>query len=213
MEPILNSLLQDEDWANYNVTSDQDANLIVVRATPDIHQIFQEIITELDQPTENPSTPLRIYKLQNAKAIEVFYTLQALQELALPSMAGGLGYSPFNPFGISPAGTYNAAAFGSGSNPYSAQGFIPGGVPRAFGGLPDPSAAAVGGAAGQLGDHVATIARAAGAFYFGPTVHATARGPTVRRGKQPDPGKPGNRHVAGWRKGIRGTSPRTASSW
>ena len=79
-------MLEGEDWARFTITAEKDANLLVIRATADVHKIFDAIIEELDQPTDNPSTPLRFYKLQNAKAIEVFFTLQALQQLSIPAV-------------------------------------------------------------------------------------------------------------------------------
>ena len=150
VQAILQGMLAGETWARFTITADKDANLLVVRATSDVHDIFDKIIKELDQPTESPSTPLRFYKLQNANALEVFYTLQALQQLSTPQagfgfgMLGQLGANPYaaglgglgagfgNPalgqFGIAPGlGT------GVGINPFNAGGLNPAMGGRQFG--------------------------------------------------------------------------------
>ena len=100
--------LKNDDWTPYTISADREANLMVVRATPEIHKVINDIISQLDRPTDNPSTPLRFYKLQNAKAIEVFFTLQALQELSLPA---ALSQSGLTPFGFAPFAPLGATGF------------------------------------------------------------------------------------------------------
>ena len=54
VQAILEGMLDGETWARYTVTADRDANLLVVRAASDVHTLFDDIIQQLDQPTENP---------------------------------------------------------------------------------------------------------------------------------------------------------------
>lgn len=125
VQAILEGMLDGETWARYTVTADRDANLLVVRAASDVHTLFDDIIQQLDQPTENPATPLRFYKLRNAKAIEVFFTLQTLQQTTgVGAGFGGYGGGYAN-------GAAGLSQFGAGTaglNPYAAGGFGGGGI-------------------------------------------------------------------------------------
>lgn len=129
VESILQGMLDGENWARFTITSDRDANLLVIRATPEVHSLFDNIIQQLDQPTDSPATPLRFYKLQNAKAIEVFFTLQALQQLSVPAVGYGLGYGGvgvgmgLGPFGASP---FVGGLYGNGPLPGVAGGGLAG---------------------------------------------------------------------------------------
>lgn len=113
VESILQGMLDGENWARFTITSDRDANLLVIRATPEVHSLFDNIIKQLDQPTDSPATPLRFYKLQNAKAIEVFFTLQALQQLSVPAVGYGVGYGGIGGVGLG-LGQFGATPFVGG---------------------------------------------------------------------------------------------------
>jgi type II secretory pathway component GspD/PulD (secretin) len=63
-------------------TVDEEGNLLVVRAGADVHAQIEKLVLELDQPVDSEASPIRFYKLKNATAIEVLYSLLALQEAA-----------------------------------------------------------------------------------------------------------------------------------
>ncbi len=85
---------QDAEHA-YQATVDEAGNLLIVRATASVHQQVARLIAELDQPVESSESPIQFYKLRNASAIDVLYTLLALQE--------AYGSTPFQG-GVVPAG-------------------------------------------------------------------------------------------------------------
>ena len=56
--------------------------MLIVRAAPEIQQQVEMLIRELDQPVDSKESPIQFYKLKNAKAVEVLYSLLALQQAA-----------------------------------------------------------------------------------------------------------------------------------
>ncbi|MFZ5832006.1 MAG: secretin N-terminal domain-containing protein [Planctomycetota bacterium] len=85
---------QDADRA-YRGTVDEEGNLLVVRATPEVHQQIEQLQQQLDVPIKVEESPIRFYKLKNANALDVLYTLLALQEVAgTPGVLGGGGAAP-----------------------------------------------------------------------------------------------------------------------
>jgi len=103
-------------------TVDEEGNLLVVRAGAAVHRQIEKLIAELDQPIDSTASPIRFYKLRNATAIEVLYSLLALQEVTGTGIqqVGGLGGGAF--------GTLGGTQFGGF---YPATGM---GVQRALGG-------------------------------------------------------------------------------
>ena len=103
--------------SSYQSTIDEDGNLLVVRATPEVHRQIERLLSELDQPAESDESPIQFYKLKNARALDVLYSLLALQE------AYGAGVP--NAFGIQQAGAFGGLSpFGAGMG---LQGFgVPG---------------------------------------------------------------------------------------
>ncbi|MEL6104619.1 MAG: secretin N-terminal domain-containing protein [Planctomycetota bacterium] len=98
---------------------DQEGNLLVVRAGADVHQQIEILIDELDQPIDSESSPIRFYKLKNATAIEVLYSLLALQEVTGSGVqqAGGLGAGAFGTLGgANVGGISNAMGFQGAQN-------------------------------------------------------------------------------------------------
>jgi len=81
----------------YRASIDEEGNLLVVRATPEIHQRLEELQKQLDVPVKVEESPIRFYKLKNANATDVLYTLLALQE------TGGVTTSAFGGRGGAPA--------------------------------------------------------------------------------------------------------------
>lgn len=83
----LNKIMQsfisprDADRA-FQSTIDAEGNLLIVRTTPEIHARLEELRQQIDQPVRSDESPIRFYKLKNANATDVLYTLLALQEVA-----------------------------------------------------------------------------------------------------------------------------------
>jgi general secretion pathway protein D len=59
------------------------------------------LLRELDRPVDSTESPIQFYKLKNANAIEVLYSLLALQQAAGSGQVaqGGLGYGQFGTLG------------------------------------------------------------------------------------------------------------------
>ena len=62
-------------------TLDEEGNLLVVRAPQSVHAQVTTLLKELDRPVDTTESPIRFYKLRNANAIEVLYSLLALQQV------------------------------------------------------------------------------------------------------------------------------------
>jgi type II secretion system protein D len=60
----------------YKSAIDPDANLLIVTATPEIHEQIETLRRQLDKPLTEAQSPIRFYKLENAKAVEVMETLR-----------------------------------------------------------------------------------------------------------------------------------------
>ncbi|QEG02844.1 Putative type II secretion system protein D precursor [Stieleria maiorica] len=99
-------------------TIDEEGNLLVVRAGADVHHQIETLLKELDQPVDSEESPIRFYKLKNATAMEVLYSLLALQEAAGSGVAqaGGLGAGAFGTLGGMNMGGVSPA-MGMGANP------------------------------------------------------------------------------------------------
>ena len=106
------------DGAEYESTVDEDGNLLVVRSTADVQQQVARLMEQIDTPIERDESPIQFYKLKNASAIDVLYSLLALQQ------ATGIGAS-----GVSQASYTGPLGGGAPS-----LGFSPGsGFPGAIG--------------------------------------------------------------------------------
>jgi type II secretory pathway component GspD/PulD (secretin) len=118
---------QDAERA-YQSTIDEEGNLLVVRTTPEIHRQIDGLIRELDVAGDAADSPIRFYKLKNASAIDVLYTLLALQEaygIGGPATLGGLPLG-----GLTPLGTLGGLGLST------VPGLLPGQVqPFGLGGL------------------------------------------------------------------------------
>ncbi|PAY16012.1 hypothetical protein CKO51_28755 [Rhodopirellula sp. SM50] len=104
-------------------TIDEEGNLLVVRAGAEVHQQIETLLKELDQPVDSDESPIRFYKLKNATAMDVLYSLLALQEAAGSGVAqaGGLGAGAFGTLGGANMGGVSPA-MGFGGNPIGAAG-------------------------------------------------------------------------------------------
>jgi general secretion pathway protein D len=79
---VLGLVSQADAESAIETTVDPDGNLLIVRAAPEIQQQVEMLIRELDQPVDSNESPIQFYKLKNAKAVEVLYSLLALQQAA-----------------------------------------------------------------------------------------------------------------------------------
>ena len=79
---VLGLVSQDDAESAIETTVDPDGNMLIVRAAPEIQQQVEMLIRELDQPVDSNESPIQFYKLKNAKAVEVLYSLLALQQAA-----------------------------------------------------------------------------------------------------------------------------------
>ncbi len=136
---------QDAEHA-YQATVDEAGNLLIVRATANVHQQVARLIAELDQPVESSESPIQFYKLRNASAIDVLYTLLALQE--------AYGAGPFQggvvPAGFtSPFGGAGLPGFGYPGGGYPGMGYPGIGYP-AMGGIGGMTSGLPGTGAGGL---------------------------------------------------------------
>ncbi|TWU62884.1 putative type II secretion system protein D precursor [Crateriforma conspicua] len=85
----------------YQSTVDEEGNLLIVRASSDVHRQIADLIEQLDQAVESDGSPIQFYKLKNASAIDVLYSLLALQEaVGAGPYATASGFGPFG--GIAP---------------------------------------------------------------------------------------------------------------
>jgi general secretion pathway protein D len=83
----------------YKSAVDPDSNLLIVTATAEIHEQIEEMRRRLDRPLSEAQSPIRFYKLENAKALEVMETLR--------NIAGSGGLQGMSVDGVSaePAGS------------------------------------------------------------------------------------------------------------
>ena len=121
---IIKGFLSAQDTERlYTSSVDKDGNLLIVRATPEIHERIGELQEQIDVPVKSTQSPIRFYKLKNANALDVLYTILSLQEVS--------GQSSI--FGDVPVGTGVTIQneFAPGRGPYP--GMSPGGATE----LPD----------------------------------------------------------------------------
>ena len=63
----------------YESVVDPDSNLLIAKTTPEIHARIRTLHAILDKPAEERQSPIRFYKLENAKAADVMFTLQNIE--------------------------------------------------------------------------------------------------------------------------------------
>ncbi|MDA7914984.1 hypothetical protein N9B98_01810 [bacterium] len=123
---VLGLVSPDDGEKAMETTVDPDGNMLIVRAAPEIQQQVEMLIRELDQPVDSKESPIQFYKLKNAKAVEVLYSLLALQQAAgsgqVSQASGfdtsvtteGIGFTGLAPaFGMSGGGNRQSAFGGS----------------------------------------------------------------------------------------------------
>ncbi len=116
------------DENSYQTTVDTEGNLLIVRGSEDVHRQVAKLIAELDTAIDTTESPIQFYKLKNASAIDVLYSLLALQEAY---GVGGFGaaspaafYSPFGGGGFGFPGT--GFGYPNGLNPFNGQNGLSG---------------------------------------------------------------------------------------
>lgn len=75
----------------YQSSTEKDGNLLIARTTQEIHERIAELQQQIDVPIPTSQSPIRFYRLKNANALDVLYTLMALQEAAGTSVLTGEG--------------------------------------------------------------------------------------------------------------------------
>lgn len=120
---------EEESESSIESTVDEDGNLLIVRASAEIHRQVEMLVKELDRPVDSAESPIRFYKLKNANAIEVLYSLLALQQAAGSGgiVGGRLGFGAFGTLGGVNVGGVNAGGI-NGVNPFGSVGGVPGGL-------------------------------------------------------------------------------------
>ena len=108
-------------------TIDEEGNLLIVRAGIEVHKQVETLLKELDRPVSNAESPIQFYKLKNANAVEVLYSLLALQQaVGVEGVGvaglGGMGLGGVGPFGtlggmnvggVMPVGGFGQTGFGN----------------------------------------------------------------------------------------------------
>ena len=92
----------DEVETSIETTVDEEGNSVTIRASEAIHAQIKKLLQELDLPVDSTESPYQFYKLRNANATEVLFTLLALQQVTgttNPLQAGGLGGGAFGTLG------------------------------------------------------------------------------------------------------------------
>lgn len=108
----------DEVEAALETTIDEEGNLLIVRAGLEVHKQVETLLKELDRPVSNAESPIQFYKLKNANAVEVLYSLLALQQAvgADGGVAGLGGVGPFGTLGgLNVGGVVPVSGFGVGA--------------------------------------------------------------------------------------------------
>ncbi|MFN3193460.1 MAG: secretin N-terminal domain-containing protein [Aureliella sp.] len=77
---------------SYESTLDEDGNLLVLRAPPEVQEKVQRLIEQIDVAVQSEESPIQFYKLKNASAIDVLYSLLALQQAYGIGGVGAAGY-------------------------------------------------------------------------------------------------------------------------
>ncbi|WP_146455335.1 secretin N-terminal domain-containing protein [Rubripirellula tenax] len=108
----------DEAETSIETTIDEEGNLLIVRAGAEVHGQVETLLKELDKPVSNSNSPIQFYKLKNANAVEVLYSLLALQQAAgvdgVAGFGGGLGGGFGSLGGLNVGGVVPAAGLGLG---------------------------------------------------------------------------------------------------
>jgi general secretion pathway protein D len=84
----------------YKSATDRSANILIATTTPEIHKQIADLKAALDRPAADAQSPIRFYKLENAKAKDVIETLRNIEGeegfsgLSVDGMTSGAVPSP-----------------------------------------------------------------------------------------------------------------------
>ncbi len=87
------------DETSYQTTVDTEGNLLIVRASAEVHRQVAKLIANLDTAVDTTESPIQFYKLKNASALDVLYSLLALQEAYGTGGFNGAPAAFYSPFG------------------------------------------------------------------------------------------------------------------
>ena len=87
------------DETSYQTTVDTEGNLLIVRASEEVHRQVAKLIANLDTAVDTTESPIQFYKLKNASALDVLYSLLALQEAYGTGGFNGMPGAFYSPFG------------------------------------------------------------------------------------------------------------------
>ncbi|WP_186776018.1 secretin N-terminal domain-containing protein [Rubripirellula reticaptiva] len=105
----------EEAEESIETTIDEEGNLLIVRAGMDVHQQVEMLLKELDRPVSSSNSPIQFYKLKNANAVEVLYSLLALQQATGTEGVAGFGGGAFGTLGgLNVGGVVPASGLGLG---------------------------------------------------------------------------------------------------
>ncbi len=84
----------------YQSTVDADANLLIVRTKPELHERLNQLRQQIDAAPEQARSPVRFLKLKNANVDDVLQTLRAIGDLGagpagVPLEGEGAAAAPF----------------------------------------------------------------------------------------------------------------------
>ncbi len=126
MDKLIRGLVSsDQQETAIETTLDEDGNMLIVRAPAEVHRQIETLLKELDRPVDADESPIQFYKLRNASAVEVLYSLLALQEAAGSGFAqGGLGFGAFGTLGgMNVGGVNQGMGIGNAIYPGGASNF------------------------------------------------------------------------------------------
>ena len=107
----------------YQSAIDEEDNLLIVTATPAIHERINWLRRQMDIETKRPGSAVQFYRLKFADALEVLQTIQSVQQ-------NGPMFDPYATRGVSPLGRgrFNSNQYGGGAGgAIGSQGlFVPG---------------------------------------------------------------------------------------
>jgi type II secretory pathway component GspD/PulD (secretin) len=85
----------------YRAAVDQTDNMLVVTATPEIHERIKWLRTQLDLEEKRPNSAVKFYRLKHANATEVLATIQSIEQSQQQSRLDHLrGVSPLGRGGV-----------------------------------------------------------------------------------------------------------------
>jgi len=79
IDRLMTELLAGPAGKSYRSVIDSESNSLIVTGTETIHAQVAELVASLDLPRSETQSPIRFYKLQNAKAADVLTTLQSIE--------------------------------------------------------------------------------------------------------------------------------------